>query len=96
MREAIDDEVFGTLRIHGRQTIWKEMDPASLYLTTGGYGRRLHADERRRPTRCSTRARSPGAARIQRMNETSRDSRLAEEKKSAAPSNFWLEMRAIR
>lgn len=40
-----------------------------------------------------TRARYEALLVYSGCNETSRDSRLAEGKKSAAPSNFWLETR---
>lgn len=91
--EVIDDEVFGTLRTMAVNDM-EGMDPASLYLTQQEeYGRRLHADERRLAYVALTRARYEALLVYSGCNETSRDSRLAEGKKSAAPSNFWLETR---
>ena len=91
--EVIDDEVFGTLRTMAVDDM-EGMDPASLYLTQQEeYGRRLHADERRLAYVALTRARYEALLVYSGCNETSRDSRLAEGKKSAAPSNFWLETR---
>lgn len=91
--EVIDDEVFGTLRTMAVDDM-EGMDPANLYLTQQEeYGRRLHADERRLAYVALTRARYEALLVYSGCNETSRDSRLAEGKKSAAPSNFWLETR---
>lgn len=90
--EAIDDEVFGSMREVGDGV--EEVDPDGWYLTQEEeYGRRLHADERRLAYVALTRARHDVLLTYSAYNEPSRDpAAVASGAKSANPSNFWLEV----
>ncbi|KAA8819910.1 ATP-dependent DNA helicase [Bifidobacterium rousetti] len=91
--EAIDDEVYGTLRGIGDGV--DEVDPDSWHLTQREeYGRRLHADERRLMYVALTRAKEEVLLTYSRANSLDRvaDDGVASGSRSAKPSNFWLEV----
>lgn len=90
--EAIDDEVYGTLR-SAQIAEMEGVDSSSLYLTQQEeYGLRLHADERRLAYVALTRARHEVLLTYSTLNDMSRDPRVLAGTKKEKPSNFWNEV----
>ncbi|MBT1172833.1 UvrD-helicase domain-containing protein [Bifidobacterium sp. MA2] len=89
--EAIDDEVYGTLRAVGDGV--DEVDPDSWHLTQREeYGRRLHADERRLMYVALTRAKEDVLLTYSRRADPGRVAADDASSREAKPSNFWTEV----